>query len=71
MYTWGPAPSKPPGAHGSPAPRSVCLVLSTTVVWEEGAVRPLKAPASYFYFPDAKDTHLGLCQPSPFFPQGQ
>ena len=47
------------------------VLSSTTVVWGEWAAWPLEAPGGYFCFPDNKETHAGLSQPSPSPPQGR
>lgn len=44
------------------------VLFSMTVVWDEWAVRPLKAAGSDFYFPNNSETYLGLSRPFSFGP---
>ena len=62
-------PSGGPSTAKMPSENPV--LSSTAVVWGEWAAWPLEAPGGYFGFPDNKETHAGLSQPSPTPAQGR
>ena len=65
-------PREPSGGPSTAKMPSENPVLSSTaVVWGEWAAWPLEAPGGYFCFPDNKETHAGLSQPSPTPAQGR